>query len=912
MSAIPVTATRASDDCAETQAGGAGGLAERDTSFETIFRESPDAMVIVRVADGTIVAANAALLALVEVDAGSVSGLLPADLLEFSALPSGGAGPKSGNLEVRFQTRQGRERVAHASYQTIIYGGATCRLTTLRDFTDDRAKAAALRSERDFASTVLTTAASLVLVHDRAGRIVQFNRALETMTGWSLAEVKGLRFFDVLAPPERREEIRERTRDATPAEYPQKAESEWITRGGERRRVEWTRTALTNADRAIEYFVTTATDVTDRRRDEEVVRQNSALRRAILDSANLSIISTDAEGRIRTFNATAEKWLGWKASEVIGQWAPGPVHDRTEVARRAAELTRELGRPIEPGPEVLGAKARLGQPDENEWTYIRKDGSRFPVSLTVTPLYDSRGVLEGFLGTAADITDRKEIDRIKNEFISTVSHELRTPLTSIRGALGLLEGGVVGTLPEEAREWLEMARVNSDRLARLINDILDLQKMEAGHLELHLERIEVGELLRAAVEGVRGMAEQTHVHLRAVAHAPIHLSGDRDRLLQVITNFLSNAIKYSSEGGLVEVRSERTRDGRLRIDVSDHGPGIPAHKLGKLFGKFQQLDSSDARAKQGTGLGLAISKAIVEQHHGDVGVESTVGQGTTFFCLLPAEAEVRSTVLPPRAGRLSALVVEDDAGVARTLEQLLVSTGYSVDAAPTLADARRLLAERTPDVVLLDIHLPDGNGLDLLASLCGDQPTKDIPVIILSGEAPEGAGAGMPLVFDWITKPFDEQRLADALRRVVGQLRQKVLIVDDDPHARSVVAAQLRALHLQCFEAADGKGALAMNEEIHPDLIILDLALPGLDGYEVVEHLRRHSSHPVPLLVYTSSDLSEEERSSLRFGLTRHLTKTRATDGEFLRGVKELLETASLARNLITEGVTPVPGEVPW
>jgi len=380
--------------------------------------------------------------------------------------------------------------------------------------------------------------------------------------------------------------------------------------------------------------------ITEQARIEKQLAESAELRRAILDSANYSIISCRPDGVIRAMNAAAVRWLGYRSEDVVGKKTPEIFHDHCELEQRAAALTTELGRPVAAGFAALVAKVCLGITEEREWSYLTAAGRHFPVQLSTTSLCNTAGEITGFLFIASDITERKQVELAKSEFVSVVSHELRTPLTSIRGSLGLIEGGAVGEVPPKMVRLVEIARANTDRLVRLINDILDLAKIESGKLELQMHPLDPAALVAEAVAEIKGMADQVHVHLgwssdpSWTGHSP-RLLGDHDRLLQVLINLLSNAIKVSPPEGVIETRVEAAGATSIRISVRDQGPGIPPHELSRLFGKFHQIDSSDARSRSGTGLGLAISKAIVDEHRGTIGIETEEGKGSTFWFEIP-------------------------------------------------------------------------------------------------------------------------------------------------------------------------------------------------------------------------------------------------------------------------------------
>ncbi len=367
--------------------------------------------------------------------------------------------------------------------------------------------------------------------------------------------------------------------------------------------------------------------------EEKLVKSNSQMK-AILDGANYSIISTELDGTITSFNNGAERMLGYLSEEVVGKKTPEIIHDKNEVKKRAEELSKELGKIIEPGFEVFVVKPKSGKPEEREWSYIRKDRSRFPVLLSVTPVYSPDQKITGFLGIASDITERKKIDRMKNEFISTVSHELRTPLTSIRGSLGLIAGGMAGEITPEAKTLIEIGIHNCERLIRLINDILDIEKIEAGKTVFQMKPLPLVSLIQQSIANNQSYAEQYKVRFvleNELTEATVN--ADEDRLLQVMTNLLSNAVKFSSADGTVTTRISR-HPPFVRVSVIDLGSGIPKEFQTRLFEKFSQADSSDSRKQDGTGLGLSICKALIEKMGGKIGFV-TNENGSIFYFDLP-------------------------------------------------------------------------------------------------------------------------------------------------------------------------------------------------------------------------------------------------------------------------------------
>jgi PAS domain S-box-containing protein len=329
----------------------------------------------------------------------------------------------------------------------------------------------------------------------------------------------------------------------------------------------------------------------------------------------------DSGGKIAVVNAEAEQMFGYRSHELVGRPVDMlvPERQRPQYVRLLQQLSiRSDGRRAGLGRDLLG---------------LRKDGSEFPVEIGLNPLRTREGPM--VLGVVVDITQRKQMERLKDEFVSTVSHELRTPLTSIAASLGLLSGATQYNLPATAKRLIAIAHSNSERLVRLINDILDVEKIESGNVSFDLERVEVVTLVEQTIEANRAFADGCGVRLHLDGSGPREVRADPDRLMQVVTNLLSNAIRFSPRAAEVVV-SVVSRSERVRISVRDHGPGIPESFRPHVFERFAQADATAAQPKGGSGLGLSIVKQIVLRLGGEVGFLDAPGGGTIFYVDLPA------------------------------------------------------------------------------------------------------------------------------------------------------------------------------------------------------------------------------------------------------------------------------------
>jgi signal transduction histidine kinase/DNA-binding response OmpR family regulator len=498
------------------------------------------------------------------------------------------------------------------------------------------------------------------------------------------------------------------------------------------------------------------------------------------------------------------------------------------------------------------------------------------------------------------LVQRSELDKIKDEFISTVSHELRTPLTSIRGALGLLSAGLMGNVDAKAQNLLRIAVTNTDRLIRLINDILDIERMESGRATLHVRRINLLELVQQGIDTMTAMADSAGVALVLNVTAPseaVALDGDSDRILQVITNLLSNAIKFSPPKTTVNIHIEADPDW-LTLRVSDEGRGIPVDKLETIFDRFQQVEASDARQKGGTGLGLAICKTIVQQHNGSIWAESNVqqkrGPGASLIVAFPRLARQHTSTVPaqqrssrPAPSRGTIIVCDDDASIRTIVSEHLERHGYRILEADCGERAIALASANSTQAILLDLYMPGLSGWETLQRLKDSKDTAKIPVVILSVLSPSaGRVKDSPkqlIPQGWVQKPFEEERLLAELSRVLhsGNGSSHVLLVEDDADLAAVIIAGFEEAQVRVDHANTRQSAMDQCRLDRPALIILDLTLPDGDGFSLVEWLRQQPDLlSLPLVVYSGRDLADAEMSQLRLGPTDFLTKGRVPPSE--------------------------------
>jgi PAS domain S-box-containing protein len=698
-------------------------------------------------------------------------------------------------------------------------------------------------------------------------------------------------------------------------------------------------TALRDAEDTIIGYLLIGTDNTARKIvEEERAKLDQRLRdqhfytRSLIESNIDAMMTTDPRGIITDVNKQTEALTGCTRDELIG--APFKNHF-TDPARAEAGIHRVLAE---------------GKVTNYELTARHRDGKLTVVSYNATTFHDRDRRLQGVVAAARDITELKRFEealqhknqeledasRMKSEFLANMSHELRTPLNAIMGFSEVLKEGMLGQLTDQQRTFTGNIFSSGQHLLALINDILDLSKVEAGKMTLDLEPIEISALFANSLSIVREKAIARRIRLVMEPAADLGTIGvDPRKVKQIVYNLLSNAVKFTAEGGQVTLRTRKVAHadvgsasgswagGRafplaetvvtefLEISVTDTGIGISPDGLQRLFTPFSQVDSGLARRFEGTGLGLTMVKSLAELHGGTVAVESASGAGSRFTVWLPlrpASGPVTDRLVPavgapislarrsvaPVPGARIALIVEDDLASAELVRLQLEAEGFEVVHAVSAEAALLVAMQHRLSLITLDINLPEMDGWEFLARIKQIPALMQVPVVIISivADRAKGFALGASAVMH---KPMSRQELSDSLAGL-GMLSLgagpplRILVVDDDPAAVELVAVHAIALGSFVLRAYGGLEAIATAREQLPDLIVLDLMMPAVTGFDVVEALCQHApTARIPIVIVTSSQLTAEDRASLQGAVATIVEKTQLNHDRFTSEVRRAM-----------------------
>jgi len=642
------------------------------------------------------------------------------------------------------------------------------------------------------------------------------------------------------------------------------------------------------------------------------VRQSETTYRALFENSNDGIFLMSPAGEELQANQRALDMVGYTLDEwrTINNNQLVPADQQQDADARLEAVLRGEHVPL------------------YERTFISKDGKRIAVEINLSAIRDATGKVMMVQSVVRDITERKKAEealrdsrdklsaanaalekasRLKDEFLASMSHELRTPLSGILGLSEALQLQTYGELNEKQLKSLRNIESSGRHLLDLINDILDLSKIEAGKLDLQIAPCSASELCQASLQLTKGMAHQKRLNVSfSMNPVTIILQADARRLKQMIVNLLSNAVKFTPEGGKLglEVQGDEAEE-IVSFSVWDKGIGIKPEEMGKLFKPFVQLDSSLARQYSGTGLGLSLVQRMAELHGGSIKVESTPGEGSRFTIILPwsPEATEPAPVEPHDASSLkNTLVIEDNALDAEQVTRYLKEINLANIVHPTIQGALEKAAALHPGVILLDLHLPDGSGMELLALLKADPRTRNIPVIITSVE--ERRAEALKLgALGYLVKPFSQQELRAELARatalvppaepvmVIASRAPLVLIADDNELILETVAEFLEVKGFRVIATRSGFELLERAPEVNPNIMLVDIQMPGLDGLETMRRLRAHSNPTIaatPIIAVTALAMTGDRERCLQAGADDYMSKPIIL-AQLVKRIKQLL-----------------------
>ncbi len=758
-----------------------------------------------------------------------------------------------------------------------------------------RAEANLARSEERFRSLIEATAA-IVWSTSASGEFVEEQEAWEAFTGQTAGQSRGLGWIEAVHPDDR---------DATLAAWADSlaggetysTEHRLRRRDGQYRIMSARAVPVMAEDGSIREWIGVHDDITAQKRAEEARRESEERFSVMADSIPQLAWMARPDGSIFWYNKRWHEYTGTSPEEMEG-WGWKKVHD----------------------PELLPAvlekyKAAIssGEPWEDTFPLRRHDGAmRWHLSRAL-PVRNEAGRIVRWFGTNTDVTEQRQTEdalrdakeaaeaasRSKSTFLANMSHELRTPLNAIIGYSEMLQEEAEDDGRAENAADLNKIHTAGKHLLGLINDILDLSKIEAGKMDLYLETFDVGEMLRGVVGTVEPLVEKKANTLDLRAGEGLGpMRADLTKVRQVLLNLLSNASKFTESGRIVLEANREQADGRewMVFRVTDSGIGMTAEGLAKLFQPFTQADASTTRKYGGTGLGLAITRRFCQMMGGDIVVASEPGQGSTFTVRLPADVPERlgDTSAPgdirPQVGAEAGsliLVVDDDPTVRDLMTRSLGREGFRVECASSGEEGLRKARELKPEAITLDVMMPGMDGWAVLSSLKSDPLTAEIPVVMVTIVDDKNLGYALGAA-DYLTKPIDRERLASVLRKHRrGTARGTALVIEDDQATRELARQMLEDDGWTVVEAENGQVGLDRVAQAPPDLILLDLMMPEMDGFAFATEIRRDARwRTIPIVVLTAKDLSPDDRQRLNGKVHRVLQKgehSRATLMEEIR-----------------------------
>jgi PAS domain S-box-containing protein len=838
---------------------------------------------------------------------------------------------------------------ASASLMRDVKGQKIGFQGVIRDVTErKRAETALRKSEEQFRKLVEESPLGVVLIRPD-GRYEYVNRSFVDMFGYDLEEVSsGWQWFQRAFPdPEIREEIIETWKfDLEEIGFGRSIPRtfEVVCKDGSKKTVLFRPVALPEGHQLV-----ILEDITELKRAEEVLKRQNAYLSALHETTMGLIKRLDLNDLLKALISRAAQLLG--ASDAVIYLVQPETND-LELKLGTGNFTQRIGTRLERGEGLCGKVWQTGRPliidDYSKWSGLSKKFRDNNIGATMgVPLKSGKEVVGVFainLGRQSDRTFGKEeiellnrfagmasialdnalmykateeakeaaeaASRTKSAFLASMSHELRTPLNAIIGYSEMLMEDAEELEQEQFVSDLKRIHASGKHLLMLINDVLDISKIEAGKMELFLETFDIPRMIQDVVSTIQPLADKNSNLLKVYCPDSVGaMHADLAKVRQALFNLLSNACKFTEEGTIWLEVSPETEDGKrwLKFKVRDTGIGMTEDQMENLFQVFSQAHTPMGGDYGGTGLGLAITKRYCRMMGGDVTAESGYGGGSTFTIRLPAETRIpgvaervptEARVQPVSQEIGTILVIDDEPAVRDLMKRFLGKEGFRVETASGGKDGLKLARELRPHAITLDVMMPKMDGWSVLSALKADPELADIPVIMFTVVDDKNLGYSLG-ASDYLTKPIDRERLVSVIRQhTKAPAPGRVLLVEDDANMRDLLRRMLEKEGWAVAEAKNGRVALERIAEEEPALILLDLMMPEMDGFELVAELRKHKAwHSIPIVVLTAKNITSEDRLRLNGKVKKILQKESYTREELLDDVRDLLQGCIRQRN---------------